>query len=435
MKLRRVRRGAGLLAAAIAVTLAGCSVESKDGPETTAPTSNAYPAPPAPAISPGVTDNTIKIGFVYPDLAGVKQYIHVDHGDYAATFTALADKINAAGGINGRKIIPVFGGVNVLSAAGATETCVRLTQDEKVFAVLGTLNADDSLCYVQTHKTALVGGDLTTARYAKAQAPWFSTLRGGDEVADGIAAFGAGGALDGKKVAVVSNQLEQQTARDIVLPALDRLGVTPVENATVEIDAADQAASNQRINVVIQKFQAVGADTVIVVGGLAGNFPGLLADTTYRPKLLFTSNNSATAFVRSDDNAGKLGALPGSTGIGLVTDYNEKSFLDCTRTVAAAIPETAGKFQAPADVQSGQPTYAVSASVACSTLSLFQAIAEKAGRDLTYATFQKAGFSLGSFRVPASLDPATFGPQTPHGAIKPHLYTYDTSSKNFVVKD
>ncbi|MBL7497364.1 ABC transporter substrate-binding protein [Frankia sp. CNm7] len=436
--MRNLRRGAGLLATAVAIALAGCSVESSDkaDPQAGAEASpEAFPAPPAPAISPGVTDDEIKIGFVYPDLEKVRQYIAIDHGDYEATFTALVDKVNEAGGVNGRKLVPVFGAVNTLSPAGAQETCVRLTQDEKVFAVVGSLNADEPLCYLQTHQTAVIGGPLTAARYAKAKAPWFSDQRGGDEVEGGIEQYAAGGALNGKKVAVIATADDKDTVDSIVLPALKRAGVTPTEVSVVAVDLNDEAATNQQFNVSIEKFQTAGVDTVIVATRATVQFSRQLAKTAYRPTLLFTDRNSVASFVRAKENEPNLVALQNSTGIGTYADITEKGFAECARIAEEAIPEIRGKIVDPNNVPRGAPNYAISVGVSCTALRLFQAIAGKAGRDLTYQTFQEAGFSLGPFRTPAAADEATYGPQTPHGNIPPHLFDFDSKTGTFVLRD
>ncbi|ABW12597.1 hypothetical protein Franean1_3189 [Parafrankia sp. EAN1pec] len=425
----RWRRPLMLIAAGAALVLAGCSVESDD-PPASSPTSDPFPAPPAPAISPGVTADSIKIGFVYPDLEVVKQYVDIDHGDYQATFQALVDKVNATGGINSRKIIPVYGAVDVISPAGAQETCVKLTQDEKVFAVLGSLNAEDALCYVQTHKTALVGGDLTTQRYAKAQAPWVSDLRGGDELADGIELFTADNTLAGKKLAVVAYRDDQATLDKVVLPALQRLQVPVTETGILDADISDAAAVSQQFNVFIQKFRAAGVDTVLLVGGSQLQFPAELQKTDYRPRLMFATTSQAGAYLASPGDHDPA-IMAGATALGLVVDFTEPANAACIATLEAALPALTGKLVDPATVPSGQPTPGTSESAACRYLTLFQAIAEKAGKDLTYQSFQQAAFSLGSFQVPTYRDKATYSRETPHGAVPPRLFTFDPAKKNF----
>ena len=56
----------------------------------------------------GVTPTSIKLGITYLDAAAIKNVVNIDPGNFKVAYTALIDQINAKGGINGRKIVPVF---------------------------------------------------------------------------------------------------------------------------------------------------------------------------------------------------------------------------------------------------------------------------------------------------------------------------------------
>lgn len=347
-----LRRGTLLLAAATVLAVVGCSVESGDNTAGSAP--SMRPAPPAPAISPGVTADGIKVGLVYPDLSKVRQFVNIDHGDYEATFRAIVDKINEDGGINGRKIIPVYGAVDVLSPAGAQETCVHLTQDEKVFAVVGSLNGNEANCYVQTNKTVVIGGATGSTDYAAAQAPWFSDTGGESQQIAGPRLFADD--LAGKKVGVVTYIRDEPRLNDVLLPGLRAIGVTPVERGVLDAPLTDPAAVAQQTKVFIQKFQSAGVDTVVVHGGISTEFPTQLEKTDYRPKLFFTDLFQAQAYSGA---AGEhdFSTLDGAAALGSGTDFAESKNQECVRTVEAAIPG-AGKIVDPATVPSGTPRQA-----------------------------------------------------------------------------
>lgn len=70
---------------------------------------------------------------------------------------------------------------------------------------------------------------------------------------------------------------------------------------------------------------------------------------------------------------------------------------------------------------------------ACRNLALFKAIADKAGQDLNYESFQNAGFNLGSFQDPGNAGRATYAQASPHGAVPVRLFTYDPAVQKFVV--
>ncbi|WP_232425149.1 ABC transporter substrate-binding protein [Pseudofrankia inefficax] len=420
------------LAAPMVILLAACSVQSKgDAAIPSAPATALAFAPPAAAVSPGVTDTEIKVGIAYPDFATVQKYIKVDHGDYKAAFTALIDKINAAGGIHGRKIVPVFGGIDVSSPAAADETCVKLTRDTTVFAVMGDINADEPLCYVQAQKTALVGAPLTAANYSKAKAPWFSYDQGGDKAAAVLKILADTGAFTGKKVAVVANSLDQNAVRTVVLPALKNLGVTPAEIGYLTVDTNDQSVYTKGASVFIQKIQAEGVDTVVVFGATTSQFPTQVAQTSYRPRLLFTDNNTAELYATSKDNAKYLPVLAGSATGGLVSEFTDPGITACAKTVEDAVPAARGLVVDPTTQPNGAAKWGIATGIACDDLTIFKAIAEKAGRTLTYESFQQAGFALGSLSIPSLPNAATYSRSTPSGAIAPSLYTFDPARGQF----
>ena len=150
---------------------------------------------PAAADDSAVTKDKIKIGVSYVDLAAVRAAgIKRDHGDYEKAFQTVIDDINAKGGVNGRTIVPVYAPINPIGTDPAQQACVKLTEDEKVFAVIGQFQTDAPLCYVEQHKTPVVGGTITSEYLARAKAPWY-TLEPGDAdtalIVDALAKEGA----------------------------------------------------------------------------------------------------------------------------------------------------------------------------------------------------------------------------------------------------
>src|SRR4051812_25203405 len=94
-----------LATAAIAVlAVTGCTSGSKSGDSAgqSHPTTTAPQAATFDPVSPGVTADAIKVGITYVDLSKLTDIINIDHGDYRAAYTAVIDKLNASGGIDGR---------------------------------------------------------------------------------------------------------------------------------------------------------------------------------------------------------------------------------------------------------------------------------------------------------------------------------------------
>src|SRR5207342_2016686 len=84
------------------------------------------------AAAPGVSKDEIKIGVTYPDLDAIRDVTDISHGDYKTTYNAVIDDLNKKGGVNGRKVVPVFAPINPIGTAPAQEACLKLTEDEKV---------------------------------------------------------------------------------------------------------------------------------------------------------------------------------------------------------------------------------------------------------------------------------------------------------------
>src|SRR5690606_30496889 len=135
----------------VAVLLVGC----KSTGDSASTTSSTGPVSTEPGQ--GVTADSIKIGVTYTDLSSLRDLMNLDHGDYASAFQAVADEINANGGINGRTLELVDTPVSPIGTEAGTTACVSLTEDQKVFAVIGNIQTNVVPCYVKDHDTAVVG--------------------------------------------------------------------------------------------------------------------------------------------------------------------------------------------------------------------------------------------------------------------------------------
>ena len=247
----------------------------------------------------GVTPSTIKVGVTYADVAAIRNIINVDPGDYQVAYKTLFDQINAKGGIDGRKIVPVFSAVNPLGTAAAATTCTQLTEDDKVFAVLGFFQQPDTACYLQTHNVPIIGASLTAQQAQQAKAPWYNNLiSDSDLVPKEMAVFKQEGVFKGKKVAVVGTNIDQPEI-NLVLPVLHREGVDVVQTAVNSVPDTDTAAQVQEYGTIAQRFQSAGADVVVSVGNSGNGFPSALQTTqsTYRPRIVATDYTDLDAYV------------------------------------------------------------------------------------------------------------------------------------------
>jgi Periplasmic binding protein len=429
--MRHKAAAAAALAVLIVTGVACTSGDSRTGSTgttTTAGGSGTTEVPTGP--SPGVTDDTVKVGITYVDLDAVRQFVDLDQGDYEAAYQAVIDGINADGGINGRKIEPVFAKVSPLGTEPAEAVCTELTEDEDVFAVVGFFQDDAVLCPIGVHETAAIGGVMTKERFDQAAAPWFTTESGEDSDVDAVEAMAEAGQLDGKLGVYASILSESQ------LPAieakLDELGIEPVDSAVLDAPQDDITAQNQATGVIAERFKSKGIDKILVVGSAAVPIANGFAPLDYRPKLLFTSQVSVEAYTNGNDPDTSMfeGAVLGAIDNQL---YAEDAMQDCLALVEDATGE---KIPDPETIDPSDPNPFVSASAACRNISLFAAIAKAAGKDLNYGSFQSAGEGLGKVHLPGAETDYDYGPYPARdGDQAMYLWDWDPAEGRFVRPD
>lgn len=420
---------------AAAGTLAvGCTAGDEAGDEagTASTDSTAQSVPSGPA--PGITDDSIKVGVTFVDLAAIGDIATLDHGDYEAAYQALFDDINASGGINGRMVDATIVGVNPVGTDSSDAGCVQLTEDEDVFMVMGFMNGDAPNCVVGTHETALIGGAMTPQRLAQAQAPWFSADPSSDLQAETVRAMADAGVFDDATLGVYGTQTEQAQIDDEVLPLLDELGVEVAETIVPEFDGTDITASNAAVQTASERFRSSGVDTLLLVGDTGLGWATGIEGSDYRPRLLLTSPSSIKAWA-TDPAGHDLSVLDGAVG-GNVYGPNQNiwelpQMQDCIQVVEDAgvpVPE-------PDSVPDDQGAVYLAGMDACRSVTLFKALVEAAGDDLDYGTLTAAADGL-EVQLPDQPEPVTYGPP-PHsdGDLPAYLYDWDPELVDFALQD
>lgn len=210
-----------------------------------------------------MTDDAVKVGLLYVDTTALSTAgFDLDLDDVEGAYHALVDDLNASGGINGRQIDPVYTPVNPIGSEGAGRACVEVAEDEQVFIAAGLFLADAVLCLVETHQTAVIGGEMTPERLERAAAPWFTTGAGPDLDAAVLETMDAAGELEGP-VAVLAGSAEEAEMTDVVHPLLDELGVDVVEHAVIDAPQDDPAATYAQVRTIAERFEAAGVESVI----------------------------------------------------------------------------------------------------------------------------------------------------------------------------
>lgn len=387
--------------------------------------------------APGVTDDTVKIGVTYVDSEALRAVgLNFDLGDHAAVYQALADDINASGGINGRELELVFAPIDPTNAAAAEAACLKLTEDDDVFLLTGFFLNDATMCPLEVHGTAVVGGGMTQVLVDRARAPWVTWTADADRAGVVTTQFAERGALDGS-VAVYMAAADTNEYDLYVEPVLDELGVEPVEVGVMDAPTDDINAVQNSVKLLAERFKSSGADTVLLVGIGAANYPQFAVDdTSYRPTLLFTDGQAARSFATSDattDTSILVGSLSGNNYGPDQAVFDEPTFQECVAILSAAGVETPEPSSFDPDDRSNQPYQA--AFQACPDVWLIKAILQRAGANLNYGTFAAAFDGL-TITIPGDPTERTYGPfPAADGDPEVYLFGWDETTKSFVLDE
>lgn len=410
----RARRPLLALVTALGLLAAACTSSSDSPAAESDPTPTAGDAASAddrgdtddedesePSGVRGVTDDTITIGFVYLDLDDVRErgIVSLNFGPQDEHMQLMVDRVNAAGGINGRQLVVESRAFSPVGATEARSACLELTEDIEVFAVLGAIRGDEVFCYTQQHETvAIANADLTTDRVERSDAPYASLNASRERtIQEFISVTVEQGRFDGSTVAVLSTDAVE-VASDIAIPSLEAEGVDVAFEALVRGDGSLGGAAGE-LAVGIDSMKAAGVDTVVVVGDavIAIN---LFIGAEFFPKLFFTDQGSASLTASRSD----FSVFPEVYTFGgppAVESFTDPRFQDeCVAPWNEANPDD--PVVAPTLVPEGEPSHTTGLLIACRGLELFTAIAEAAGPELNNATFAAALDGLGDVDFPGT---------------------------------
>ena len=382
------------------------------------------------ATAPGVTSTSIRLGMPWLDLAALQSIgLTLNQGSYPDSITALADNINAHGGINGRKIIPYFASVNPTSTASSASACTQLTQDDSVFVAIGPLYP---LCY-QEAGVATINGDMgaSTSPNLAQNFTWTPPPSAFDPLQ--LSVFSKMDVFKGKKVGVVSASVDQAET-PVVLAALKKLHVDVAESAVDSAPQGDTTASNQDVQIIAQKFENAGVSVVVGVGtGASAFLTGLNDDqSTYTPRLVATnySDFAGTVSAKGGDNPTYLkGALTATTVPSQQVIWNDPAIQKCVHIIEKAYPSVA--IGNPIDAPANAPTTWVAPENSCEYMALFDDIVKAAGKNLTEKSFQNAAYSLHDVSIPG-IGTMSFDGR-PYALGPVYLVTYDAATQKEVI--
>ncbi len=382
-------------------------------------TLGATPRASSSGSTQGVTKDSVKVGIALIDFSAIKDFVDYTFGDTQAIAQTFVDYINKNGGVDGRKIIPVFKKYPPIPGGkpDPLSLCTAWAEDDKVFAVLGVFidfSGQGQLCLTKEHKVIHIGHELDQ--------PWIDAAPGGllltpDATKQGVSEelvnlLGSTGRLKGKTVAVMGDKNNADSVAKVTVPALKKAGAKTGSTAILTITGTDTTAAQAQLDSFIEKWKSEGVNMVFLSGNDASSKQFAETIKASMPKVqLVTDTDTTLAQAQDEQKAGKNpnpyeGLLSG-TGLTPTERWANKSPLlqQCVDVYEKATGTT---VPGPDDRKvngDGKQVYTDQAVTdACGELFMFRDIAKKVGPNLTTANWQKTVDKLG----PIALVPDKF---------------------------
>jgi hypothetical protein len=385
----------------------------------------------AGSATQGVTATTIRIGIPYIDFSAIRKFgITLDQGNFPDAYNAIIADLNTHGGVDGRKLEPFLLAVSPVGTAPAATACTQLDKDVKVFVAIAPF---EPACFLQQGVPTISGS--YQAGPASGIAPNF-TLTPPQEAYDPVQlkVFAREGVFKGKKVGIFAGQTTDQEELHVVASALHSLHVPVVATAVDAGASGDQAAINQQASIIAQHFQSSGVNEVVAVGEGSLVWPDALQanQSSYHPPFIATNEGTIeTAVLAASISPTYLRGLLTSSPVPSNYQIWHTPFVQhCDHVVHHAYPSD--KITPPTNPISGSDQTFFSVEAACINMALFTTIAKAAGKNLTAASFEKAGYGLRNATIPGAASKVSFGPGRPYPLGSVIMVTYDPAKKVLV---
>lgn len=226
------------------------------------------------ASSEASSGEPIRVGFLLLDVATAGRLginVAIDPEQQEAAYRAFVAEVNETGGINGRPVDPRFAVYDVSSQDSMRAACLKLTEEDKVFAVIGAFNyVAPIFCIVDEHRTLLFSNQGTNPDelFERAQGRLFTIFpRDTRLVGMWAAELARLQAIQGKVVGIVNHDGADPTGRtgDVLEQHVLRQGAKKVVEERLEGDVT-QAAS--QVPVAVNRMRSQGVEIVLFMVGM-----------------------------------------------------------------------------------------------------------------------------------------------------------------------
>jgi ABC-type branched-subunit amino acid transport system substrate-binding protein len=326
-------------------------------------------------------------------------------GDFRTQYQSAIDELNQRGGVHGRQVVAEYRPYAAGDLDDMRAACVYLTEEKKVFAVLGGFYGDPILCVTEQHRTPMLAqASEPDDFYARSQGMYFSIAASKDRILGDLAAsLHQDGALRGRTVGILDQEgIDAIPVDRTLIPQLKRLGYSVAYHARI---ANDVGAAQSQIPLEVQRMRGAGVDTVLVASGLirATVFIQEAQNQRWSPQYVLSDFASGSTDIYTiampESFAGSLAYTSFRTGEGRAGRPEVAHDKACREVYERGTGERL-------DRTTIEYFYAVSA---CGIVRLFERGMTGAGPNPTRATLSQALQGLGTFEVPYGAT-GSFGP-------------------------
>ncbi len=371
-------------------------------PKSGASMRSSAPAAASTKSGVGVTAKSIKVGIALVNFDCVKQFVDSIRLGQQQIYQAYIDNINAKGGVLGRQIKPVYETYCPLGSAGPLAVCTKLTDDDKVFAVIGTFvdfSGDAQTCVANQHKRVLITFNLTQEMINQSP-PGMIIFPGATAertVAVLLQLLNKEKMLKGKKVAVLGGSQEASQVNKTIVPGLKKLKVPMGSTALLSINGtADTTAAQAQLDSFIEKWKGQHVNTVFLSGDEVSSKAFVTKLRGEMPKVTLISDTADTRDFAKQETHAHISPNPYEgliTAAGPTPTTYDKgpNYKYCAAIYKKYLKKNAPKSSTVIKASGGKTNDVYGTiSDACQAMSMFHDIAAKAGKNLNNATWVNA---------------------------------------------
>jgi ABC-type branched-subunit amino acid transport system substrate-binding protein len=400
--------GAGLVTLAMASAACGSGAAKSVPPPSTG--GSSAPAGNVAGVGPGVTATEIKLGVALIDYKCVESYIDSIYVNQEQMWGYFINYINQHGGINGRRIVADYNEICPIQPAAALAACTSFTQDDHVFAVIGSMydtSGDAQLCITAQNKTPLITDSLTQEIIDKAPPALLLTpdITADRQLKVVMSLVKSHHILDGKTVAVLTETDATARVKSVVYPTLRAIGVKEGAEAVLTITGADTTVAQAQLASFIERWKTEHVNALVLVGAAASSKQFINEVKAAIPDLQLIADTTSVLSDAQDDVKAHIvpnpydGIITAEGRIGL-EHSKTPHFRYCNNIYKA---ETGNPIPLPNVViklaNGKQNDIYGNAEDACSFVTMFQEIAARIGKNLNVANWTTTVNNFGPIAV------------------------------------